>query len=195
MRHGVEKGCFWTTFRATGRGDAPDRANLEKPPTEFSSGPNGRLGGPNGAFPSGPVAAPRRVFRLPGPATEPTENRPLKPTDTGSGRGWERGSPGHPRILRKTICIFQPCTSFPYKKLDISQSFGKTSKPFRDIFEDSLNICAIMFRKRFFEQILLKMFSKNSCGIFQQKCVRERFSQHKSPRPRPPKHAAGPRAT
>ena len=59
------------------------------------------------------------------PLQEPAENRPLKPTDTGSGRGWERGSPGHPRILRKTICIFQPCTSFPYKKLDISQSLGK----------------------------------------------------------------------
>ena len=135
QRHGVEKGCFRTTFRATGRGDAPDRANLKTHPTEFSPEPNERLGDPNGAFPSGSVAAPRRVFRLPGPATEPTENRPLKPTDTGSGRGWERGSPGHPRILRETICIFPTVHVLPLQKARhfsiFWQNIGNSSGQFR----------------------------------------------------------------
>ena len=56
MRHGVEKGCFWTTFRATGREDAPDPTNLKSSPTEFSVEPNDTLGGPNGAFRSRSLA-------------------------------------------------------------------------------------------------------------------------------------------
>ena len=52
-----ENWCFWTTFLGTGWGDAPVHANEKSPSTEFSSGPNERLGDPNGAFPSSSLAA------------------------------------------------------------------------------------------------------------------------------------------
>ena len=105
------------------------------------------------------------------------------------------GFPGQPRILRKTICIFPTVHVLPLQKARHFSIFWKNIEAFSGHFRRIAKHLRNHVSKKIFEQILLKMFAKNSCEIFQKNCVRERFSQHKSPRPRPPKHAAGPRAT
>ena len=65
-----ENWSFWTTFLGTGWGDAPVHANEKTRSTEFSSGPNERLGDPNGAFPSSSLAAGFWKNRSPGPARD-----------------------------------------------------------------------------------------------------------------------------
>ena len=138
-------GWFWTTFRATGREDAPVRANQKTCLTEFSSGPNGRLGGPNGAFPSRSLADGFWILDFPAP--RPGHGTGRKPAAQ-AYRYWERpglgaGIPRPPADPPKNHLYFSNRARPSPSK---SSTFLKTSsKLFRDIFDELLNIFATMF--------------------------------------------------
>ena len=144
---GRKRGVFGPLSGQPAEETRPIEQTWKSPPRNFPLSPTSDSATPTERFRPDPLPPPGEFSGSPArPRNRPKTGRSslqiLGAAGAGSGdpRGWAtRGS------SEKPFVYFQPCTSFPFKKLDISQSFGKTSEIFRDNFDDLLNIFAIMF--------------------------------------------------